>query len=90
MTLSLDYQGFEDEPPESFLERAEEILTDVGVTFQSIICSDEDTVVLEKAGIGYYPAVLVYDQEGNVHRFPGEGVYEEVFPLVERLLASTP
>ncbi|MCH7727737.1 MAG: hypothetical protein IH991_14835 [Planctomycetes bacterium] len=89
MTLSLDYQGDDDEPPESFLMAVERILKEKGVKFLSIICSDDYDTVIEKSQV-FIPAVLVYDQSGKLHRFEGEGSYKEkVFPLLEKLLSSS-
>lgn len=94
ISVSLDYQGFEDEPVESYTESVLAVLKSKSATFQNVLCSTESDVVygekIKRPGI---PIVYVYDQKGQlVGEFPdlqepSESIYQEnVLPLVTKLL----
>lgn len=94
ISVSLDYQGFEDEPVESYRDSVLEVLKGKGATMTNILCSTESDVIYdEKIELGSIPVVFVYDREGNLAATfpnpddPAEFTYQEdVLPLVTKLL----
>ena len=60
------------------------------VTCEAVLCSDPREDVLSNLGIYSLPAVLIFDDKGELlHRFDGMVDYEgEVFPLLESAFAS--
>lgn len=94
ISVSLDYQGFEDEPVESYREAVMAVLKRNGATFQNILCStDADTIYNEKIKQGSIPVVYVFDKQGHLAaefpnpEDPAEFTYQEdVLPLVAKLL----
>ncbi len=94
ISVSLDYQGFEDEPVQSYVDPVLAVLKSKSATFLNVLCSTESDVVynekIKRPGI---PIVYVYDQKGElVGEFPdlqdpSESIYKEnVLPLVAKLL----
>lgn len=94
ISVSLDYQGFENEPVESYREAVLAVLKRNGATFQNVLCStDADTIYNEKIKQGSIPVVYVYDKQGKLAaefpnpEDPAEFTYQEdVLPLVTKLL----
>lgn len=94
VSISLDYQGFEDEPVESYRESVLSFLKSRGATFRNLLCStDSETVYNQKLKQGSIPVVFVYDQQGKLAgqfpnpENPAEFTYQaDIFPLVEKLL----
>lgn len=86
VSLSLDYIGLgkvEDVqgPVLDFLRQQKAV-------FDNVLCSEEDTVMYQKLQIDSIPAVLVYNQQGELARvFQGEGnLYDQVESYVAELL----
>jgi len=94
LSVSLDYQGFEDQPVKSYVEPVLGVLKPMGATFQNVLLSTEsDVIYQEKIEQGSIPVVLVYGRDGKLAgQFPdpddpAEFTYQEdVIPLVEKLL----
>ncbi|MCA9091780.1 MAG: TlpA family protein disulfide reductase, partial [Planctomycetaceae bacterium] len=98
ISVSLDFDGLEDQPVEACREKVLKFLTDQGATFDNVVCSTPaETVFDSKIPHKSVPAVYVFDKEGNwVGKFPNldEGdpeafnYPEHVLPLVTQLLAQ--
>ncbi len=94
LSISLDYQGFEDEPVETYTKPVLAVLKKQGATFQNILCSTaSDTVYNEKIKQGSIPIVYVYGKDGQLAgqfpnpEDPAEFTYQEdVLPLVTKLM----
>lgn len=94
ITVSLDYQGFEDQPVNSYSESVQAVLGKLGASCLNILCStDADTMYNKHIKQGSIPVVLVYDQSGKlVGEFPNpedsaEFTYQaDVIPLVAKML----
>jgi len=94
ISVSLDYQGFEDQPVESYQEPVLEVLKQKGATLQNILCStDSDTLYNEKLKQGSIPVVYVYDRSGKLAaqfpnpENPAEFTYQDdILPVVMNLL----
>jgi len=98
ISVNIDYIGLEDAPPESFRDKVLEFLRKQQATFENVISSDPDEVVLKAVQVSSIPAVLVYDREGVLRKTftndddtygTGGFTYEEhIIPLVESLVKS--
>lgn len=96
ISVSLDYQGFEDQPPQSYVDAVQAVLKQKGATFQNFLCStDSETIYNEKLEQGSIPVVYVYNAEGELAaQFPdpanpAEFTYQEdIVPVVMKLLES--
>lgn len=96
LSVSLDYQGFEGQPVESYVDPVLGVLKSKQATFQNILCStDSDTMYNEKLKVGSIPIVMVFDRTGKlVAHFPNpedpaEFTYQsDVLPLVQKLLSD--
>lgn len=94
ISVSLDYQGFEDEPVESCRERVLTFLKKMNAQFENILLStDSETVLVKEIGTGSIPVVYVFDRNGEkAAEFPDpnnpdEFTYEgHIIPVVEKLL----
>ena len=94
ISVSLDYQGFEDQPVESYKESVLAVLKEKKATFQNLLCStDSDTMYNEKLTQGSIPVVYVYDQSGELAaqfpnpENPAEFTYQaDILPVVTNLL----
>ncbi len=94
ISISLDYQGFEDEPVETYQEPVLAVLKGKGATFQNVLCSTaSDTIYNEKIKQGSIPVVYVYGKDGSLAGVfpnpedPAEFTYQEdVLPLVAKLM----
>ncbi|MEX0792147.1 MAG: TlpA disulfide reductase family protein [Pirellulaceae bacterium] len=99
VSVSLDYIGIADQPPESYKERVLTFLRTFNATFDNVIAGDEADVMFEKLDLASPPAVYVYRQDGSLaKRFDNVGAaseaeafsYEDVEALVKELLSATP
>ena len=98
ITVSTDYAGLPDEPPESLRPKVLRVLRKVGATCENVLLSTPDEEFYETADIASIPVVYVYGAGGElVERFDNSsGAYgadgfnydEDITPLVERLLAA--
>jgi thiol-disulfide isomerase/thioredoxin len=96
ISFSLDYEGLPDQPPETFREGVLAFLNEQHATLVNVLGSDASDEIYERLQLGAIPAVLVYDQTGDlVKRFDNDDslygdegfTYEQhVAPLVESLL----
>jgi thiol-disulfide isomerase/thioredoxin len=93
LSLCSDYVGLKKRPPESYRDRALEFLKQQEATLVNVLSSQPDTDLYDAIGIESIPAVLVFDQQGNLaHRFvdAGETVgftySKQVIPAVRALL----
>ncbi|HEY3965958.1 MAG TPA: TlpA disulfide reductase family protein [Planctomycetaceae bacterium] len=97
MSLSCDYAGIKNKPPEFYRERVEKFLVKTGAEFQNLLSSVPSEDLFEKMGLSSIPAVYVYGRDGKlVKRFDNEQAkteednftYEHVTKLVEELVAK--
>lgn len=95
VSVSLDYSGRKDRPPEFYKEKVLKFLTKQNATFDNVLSSEPTEQVLEKIGVPAIPAVLVYDRTGKLVKVfdnsdaatEEEGfTYKDVTQLVESLL----
>jgi len=96
MTMCVDFDGTGS--PESLHEDVDKILVNLKATFLSVISSDANEELYKKLDLASVPAVLVYDQTGQLRkRFDNDALeygpegftYEEhIEPLVKELLAE--
>ncbi len=98
VSLSLDYIGLKDKPPEAYQERVLDFLRTREATFDNVLCSESADDVLNLLELGGPPAVYVYDRQGKLaKRFDNESIqneedaftYQDVNELVSKLLADT-
>jgi len=97
MSLSCDYAGIKNKPPEFYRERVITFLEKQEATFENLLASAEAEEVFEKLQVASIPAVLVYGRDGKLVKCfnnddaptDREGfTYEDVTQLVEKLLAK--
>jgi thiol-disulfide isomerase/thioredoxin len=98
ISLSLDYDGIKDKPPESYRERVLKFLTKSEATFDNVLSNVPSDDLLDKhLELASMPAVYVYGRDGKlVKRFDNESVsneipeftYKDVTKLVAELLAK--
>ena len=96
MSLSVDYSGLPDKPPESYRDQVQKILIKNQATFPNYVSATPDEKLYASLHLASVPAVLVYGPEGQLaRRFDNDsGEYgeegfrytEHVVPLVEQLL----
>ncbi len=98
ISVSANYGGLPNEPPESFRDEVLEFLREQNATFPNVISSTPDQELYSIVGAAAVPIVMVYGADGELAQVftnedPqfGEGGFtygEHVQPLVEQLLAS--
>jgi thiol-disulfide isomerase/thioredoxin len=97
LSLSCDYQGIKNKPPEFYRERVVRFLEKQGAGFQNLLASEPAEELYEKMELASIPAVFVYGRDGKlVKRFDNEQAkaeednftYDDVNKLVEGLLKS--
>ncbi len=98
ISVSLDFDGLEDEPVQVCREKVLKFLNSQGATFDNVVCSTPaETVFNEKIPHKSVPAVYVFNQQGEwVGRFPdlngGDpeafNYQDHILPLVNQLLAQ--
>ena len=94
ISVSLDFQGFDDETPQDYIEPVLEVLKAKNATFQNVLCSTpSETVYNEKMSQNSIPVVFVFDQQGQLAaefpnpQAPAEFTYQEdILPLVQKLI----
>jgi hypothetical protein len=96
MSLSVDYSGLPNQPPESLREQVQRILEKNQATFPNFISATPDEKLYADLDLASVPAVFVYGPDGQLaKRFDNDsGEYgeegfrytEHVVPLVELLL----
>ena len=96
ISVSCDYEGLEDEPPESKKPSVIKFLNSTEATCTNLLLSDADIDVYESIGLAAIPAVYVYDTQGNLaKRFDNDsGEYgdegftykDHIVPLIEKLI----
>ena len=96
ISVSCDYEGLEDEPPESKKPSVIKFLNSTEATCTNLLLSDADIDVYESIGLAAIPAVYVYDTQGNLaKRFDNDsGEYgdegftykDHIEPLIEQLI----
>jgi hypothetical protein len=98
VSLNIDYDGSPNSPPESYRKSVLEFLTKYEAEFQNVVCADSSEVLYDKLDLGSIPAVLVYNQQGELSKrfdndqqeYGSEGfTYQKhVIPFVEGLLGE--
>ena len=97
ISVSLDYYGDTNEPPESFQAAVSQFLTEQRADFENFICSDASDEVLAKLEATAVPVVLIYGQDGELLQmfeddgsFGDEGFtyHDHVAPLVVQSLGT--
>jgi thiol-disulfide isomerase/thioredoxin len=97
MSLSCDYQGIKNKPPEFYRERVLKFLNKVGASFQNLLATDPADELYDKMELASIPAVFVYGRDGKLaKRFDNEQAktdddnftYADVTKLVEELLKA--
>jgi thiol-disulfide isomerase/thioredoxin len=97
MSLSCDYQGIKNKPPEFYRERVVKFLEKQGAGFQNLLANVPAEDLYEKMELASIPAVFVYGRDGKlVKRFDNEDAktdddnftYADVTKLVEELLKA--
>jgi thiol-disulfide isomerase/thioredoxin len=97
MSLSCDYQGIKNKPPEFYRERVLNFLEKQGAVFQNLLASVPADELYDKMELASIPAVFVYGRDGKlVKRFDNEQVksedenftYADVEKLVEELMKA--
>jgi thiol-disulfide isomerase/thioredoxin len=91
ISVSTDYAGIKNKPPEFYKVKVLEFLTEQKATFENVLCSVDSETLFEELELASIPAVYVYGKDGKLaKRFAGEEVHydKEVVPLVEELLAK--
>ena len=98
ISVSCDYEGLEEEPPESKKPSVMKFLKSTKATCTNLLLSDADVDVYDKIELAAIPAVYVYDAAGRmVKRFDNDsGEYgdegftykDHIVPLVEKLIGE--
>jgi thiol-disulfide isomerase/thioredoxin len=97
MSMSCDYAGIKNKPPEFYRERVITFLEKQGATFENILSSVPSDELFEEMELASIPAVYVYGRDGKlVKRFDNEKAekeednftYEHVNKLVAELAAK--
>ena len=97
MSMSLDYQGIKNKPPEFYRERVQKFLEKQGATFQNVLSSVPAGDLFDEMKLKYIPVVYVFGRDGQlVKRFDNERaekdkddfIYPDATKLVEELLAK--
>ena len=98
ISVSCDYEGLEEEPPESKKPSVMKFLKSTKATCTNLLLSDADVDVYDKIELASIPAVYVYDAAGRmVKRFDNDsGEYgdegftykDHIVPLVEKLIGE--
>lgn len=90
--VDVDYDGRKTRPPETYRPRVEAYLASVNAGFTNYISSTASEAVFDAVDVGSIPAVLIFDDNGNlVKKFADVGAtagftYEkDVIPFIERM-----
>jgi hypothetical protein len=89
IALNVDFDASGSPPPE-LVSQVTSAQRQIGVTCESVLCSDPMEDVLSDFEIFGLPAALVFDVQGNlIRRFDGNANYESnVVPFVDDLLSE--
>lgn len=100
ISVSCDYEGLDEEPPESKKTAVMRFLKSTKATCTNLLLSDADIDVYETIGLAAIPAVYVYDAGGKlIKRFDNDAgdygdegfTYEDhIVPLIESLITGEP
>lgn len=100
MSVSTDYAGSKNKPPEYYRERVQKFLDEQHATFDNILLNVPSDELFEKIELASIPAVYVYGRDGNlVKRFDSESAenlkadeeaftYADVNKVVQSLLKA--
>lgn len=97
MSMSCDYAGIKNKPPEFYRERVIKFLEKQEATFENVLSSVPSDELFEQMELASIPAVYVFGRDGKlVKRFDNEKAekeednftYEHVNKLVEELAAK--
>jgi thiol-disulfide isomerase/thioredoxin len=97
MSLSCDYAGIKNKPPEFYRARVEKFLDSKQADFQNLMSSVPSEELFDKMGISSIPAVYVFGPDGKLaKRFDNEQAkaeednftYADINKLVEELVAK--
>jgi thiol-disulfide isomerase/thioredoxin len=97
LSMSCDYAGIKNKPPEFYRERVLKFLTQQRATFPNVLSSVPADELFDKMKLGAIPAVYVFDRDGKLaKRFDNDSIksedeaftYRDVNKLVEQLLAK--
>lgn len=73
LSVSTDYTGSKNKPPEFYRERVLKFLQEQGATFENILLNVPSDELFEKIELASIPAVYVYGRDGKlVKRFDSE------------------
>lgn len=99
ISISVDYIGLPNQPPESYREAVLDFLKKVDARLENVLSKATDEQVFRHLEISSIPAVLVYNQDGALVKkfvndsgeFGDEGfTYKDhIIPLVEKLLSAS-
>jgi thiol-disulfide isomerase/thioredoxin len=97
MSVSVDYDGIPNKPPEAYRERVLKFLTKKNATLENILLNTPADDWYTDVDLAAIPAVFVFGRDGKlVKRFDNDNIdpseegftYEDVNGLVEELLAQ--
>ena len=96
MSVSLDYDDFEDKSPEDHREEVMKALEKIDARFENFMSGDTPEEFYKKTKTTSIPTILVYDTAGQLHKIVDtnsvgsrEITYEQdIVPLVETLLSE--
>lgn len=86
ISLSFDFEGLG--KPEDVQADVLKFLRSQNATFENLLGGEASDVLLKKMQLASIPAMFVYDQQGEVHRFEGSKAYDEAAALVKTLVEA--
>lgn len=66
VSLNVDYIGLKSKPPESYLPKAQEFLSEQNALLTNLVSAATDEKVLAKFKLGSIPAILIYGPDGKL------------------------
>ena len=96
ISMNVDYIGLKNKPAEKYLAKVEDFLREQSANITNFLSSDPDEIILEKFEVGAMPAILIFDQSGDLvirltDSNSGEDglTYEgDVVPAIQNLLSN--
>lgn len=95
VAVNVDFDGRVSRPPEYYSQRVSAFLESIDASFERYICRTPSEEVFASAGIISIPAVLIYDETGQmVKKFVdagetiGFGYDQDVLPFINAMLES--
>jgi thiol-disulfide isomerase/thioredoxin len=101
VSVNVDYVGIASKPPESYLDRIQEVLERCNASYANVLCVTEADVLFRELDLPSIPAVFVYGRDGSLAQRFDASLYDEdsdeeeaftyehdVEPLVRRLVES--